>query len=253
MLQLLVSFTWETPRMSINLIESERRSQGSLGGTLVSIALHASLISLAVYSTAKAGEASVRVPIDTVTVFYPPQPKKPPRTPVTRTTPAQPSHPPAPSLPREPVPRAPVDIPDKLPSIDSSIGTTIPAESLFDGGLANTREHGAGSATGSDSGEPMLASQVDKPVMARDGNPNPKYPSLLESSRTEGSVLVQFVVDTLGRAEMNSFKVLDASNDRFAQSLRSTLPKWRFYPAEAGGRKVKQIVQLPLRFVAPSR
>ena len=83
MLQLLVSFTWETPRMSINLIESERRSQGSLGGTLVSIALHASLISLAVYATANAGEASVMVPIDTVTVFYPPQPKKPPRTPVT--------------------------------------------------------------------------------------------------------------------------------------------------------------------------
>ena len=59
MLQLLVSFTWETPRMSINLIESERRSQGSLGGTLVSIALHASLISLAVYATANAGEAKV--------------------------------------------------------------------------------------------------------------------------------------------------------------------------------------------------
>jgi hypothetical protein len=31
------------------------------------------------------------------------------------------------------------------------------------------------------------------------------------------------------------------------------LPKWRFYPAEAAGRKVKQIVQLPLKFVAPSR
>jgi protein TonB len=250
MLQLLVSFTWETPRMSINLIESERRRERSFRGTFVSIALHASLISLAVYATASAGEVSVEVPIDTVTLIYPQPPKQVPRAP---STPAQPSLPAAPALPRQPVPRAPVDIPDKLPPIDSSIATTIPAESLFNGGAPVVRGQGVGAATGSDSGEPMFASQVDKPVMARDGNPTPKYPSLLESSRIEGSVLAQFVVDTLGRAEMSSFKVLDASNDLFAQSLRSTLARWRFYPAEAGGRKVKQIVQLPLRFIAPSR
>ena len=42
--------------MSINLIESEQRTQKSLGGTLVSIAVHACLISLAVYATASAVE-----------------------------------------------------------------------------------------------------------------------------------------------------------------------------------------------------
>jgi periplasmic protein TonB len=89
--------------------------------------------------------------------------------------------------------------------------------------------------------------------MARDDNPIPNYPSLLESSRIQGTVLVQFVVDTLGRADMQSFKVLQSSNELFVQSLRAALPKWRFYSAEAGGRKVKQIVQLPLKFVAPSR
>ena len=250
MLQLLVSFTWETPRMSINLIESGRRSRRLLRGTFVSIAFHAGVISLAVYATANAGEVSVKVPIDTVTLLYPPQPKDVPRTP---STPAQPSRPSTPALPREPVPRAPVDIPDKLPPIDSSVGTMIAAETLFNGGASDTGGKGVGSATGFDSGEPMLASQVDKAVMARDGNPNPQYPSLLESTGIEGSVLVQFVVDTLGRADMNSFKVLDSSNDLFAQSLRSTLPMWRFYAAEAAGRKVKQIVQLPLRFIAPRR
>jgi len=59
MLLLLVSFAWETPHMSISLIESEHRSQRSLGGTFVSIALHASLITLAVYATASAGVVSV--------------------------------------------------------------------------------------------------------------------------------------------------------------------------------------------------
>jgi len=89
--------------------------------------------------------------------------------------------------------------------------------------------------------------------MARDGNPVPGYPALLERSGIEGRVLVEFVVDTLGRPDMKSVKVLESSNELFVQSLESALPRWRFYPAEARGRKVKQIVQLPLRFIAPSR
>src|SRR5947209_18496166 len=69
---LLVSFTWETPRMPINLIESERRAQKSLRGTFVSVAVHASLITLAVYATANAGQLKVSTPADTVITFYPP-------------------------------------------------------------------------------------------------------------------------------------------------------------------------------------
>lgn len=236
--------------MSIDLIESARASHRSLGDTFVSIALHAGLITLAVYATANAGEPSVKVPIDSVTVFYPPEPKEPAHP---RSTPAHPSTPTTPEPPREPGPRAPIDIPDHLPPIDSPWGM-IPAESLFvDRGVRGSGKGAAGSLTGSDSGEPMLASEVDRPAMAREGNPIPKYPALLESSRMEGSVLVQFVVDTLGHADMQSFKVLESSNELFVQSLEIALPKWRFYPAEAGGRKVKQIVQLPLKFVAPPR
>jgi len=44
--------------------------------------------------------------------------------------------------------------------------------------------------------------------------------------------------------------VLESSNELFVRAFAETLPKWRFYPAEAGGRKVKQMVQLPLKFVA---
>lgn len=236
--------------MSINLIESERASQRSLGGTFVSIALHASLITLAVYATAHASESSAKVPIDTVTVFYPPQPKEHARE---HGAPAHPHAPSTPAFPREPVPEPVSKIPDKLPPIDSCLGAS-PAESLFvNRDASGSGKDGAGSLTGADSGEPMFAFQVDKPAMAREGNPIPGYPALLESSRIEGSVLVQFVVDTLGRADMQSFKVLESANELFVQSLLAALPKWRFYPAEAGGRKVKQIVQLPLKFIAPHR
>jgi protein TonB len=250
MLQLLASFTWETPRMSINLIESERASHRSLGGTFISIALHASLITLAVYATAKAGEVGVKVPSDTVTVFYPPQPKEPAPQ---HGHPAHPNAPSSPALPREPVSSPMVEIPDHLPPIDSPVSTT-PTEDLFVDSVVHGSGKGeTGALTGSDSGEPMLASQVDKPAVARTGNPNPEYPAPLESSRVEGSVLVQFVVDTLGHADMQSFKVLEASNEKFVGSIENALPRWRFYPAEARGRKVNQIVQLPLRFVAPPR
>ena len=114
--------------MSINLIESEHASQRSLGGTFVSIALHASLITLAVYATANAGSVSVKVPMDSVTVFYPPQPKEP-RHP-THGPPAHPNTPSTPAFPREPVPGLVIEIPDKLPSIDSSIGAVPSGESL---------------------------------------------------------------------------------------------------------------------------
>jgi protein TonB len=249
MLQPSVSFTWETPRMSINLIESERHAERSLRGTFVSIALHAGLITLAVYATANAGQLSVRTPFDTVSVFYPAQPKEPAHP---HEASGHSSHPTSPELPRNPGPRAPVDIPDKLPPIDPSTGS-IPIENLFPTGASASGKHTAGPLTGSDFGEPMFASEVDKPVVAREGNSIPVYPSMLESSRVEGSVVVQFVVDTLGRPDMHSLEVLESSNELFVESLRSALPKWRFYPAEAGGRKVNQIVQLPLRFVAPRR
>jgi protein TonB len=250
MVQLLVSFTWETPRMSINLIESERRTQKSLGGTFVSVALHAGMISLAVYTTARAREAPMPPTIrpDTV-VFYPAQPEHESHTHPARSPRRDPA---TPTPPRDPVIKSPIEIPDRLPPIDSRTVGVSP-ESLFSVGGGGSDMRGSTSTRGAYTGEPLFASQVEKPAVARDGNPNPRYPSMLESTRVEGSVLVQFVVDTLGIADMSSFTVLQSSNELFAQSLRSTLPKWRFYPAEAGGRKVKQVVQLPLKFVAPRR
>jgi periplasmic protein TonB len=245
---LLVSFTWETPRMSISLIESERRSQKSLGGTFVSVALHASLITIAVYASANAGEVKPTTPVVTEITFFPRQPVETARK-------HEGSSQPRPKTKAAP-PRAAQlgfspHISDSLPSIDSP--AVAPAESLFSGRGSAGASNGVDSSSGSGTGEPMLASQVEKPAVPREGNPIPKYPSLLESSRVEGQVLVQFVVDTLGRIDMRSFTVLESTNELFAQSLQATLPRWRFYPAEAGGRKVKQMVQLPLKFIAPRR
>jgi protein TonB len=71
---------------------------------------------------------------------------------------------------------------------------------------------------------------------------------MLRQAGVEGEVLAQFVVDTSGRAEAGSLKILKSSHDLFAQAVKNALPQMRFIPAEVGGRRVKQLVQQPFSF-----
>jgi protein TonB len=77
--------------------------------------------------------------------------------------------------------------------------------------------------------------------------PEPRYPTSLRESGIQGRVVAEFVVDTLGRAELDGLK-LDASRDLFAEAVRAVLPRYRFTPGEAAGRKVRTRVQLPFDF-----
>jgi protein TonB len=63
-----------------------------------------------------------------------------------------------------------------------------------------------------------------------------------------GHVAVQFVIDTLGRAEMGGLTIVEATDPLFAQSVRTVLPRYRFSPGEVGGQKVRTLVQLPFDF-----
>ena len=64
----------------------------------------------------------------------------------------------------------------------------------------------------------------------------------------EGTVMAQFIVDSTGRVEPGSFKVLKSDHDLFTAAVKSALPNMRFLPAEVGGRHVKQLVQQPFQF-----
>lgn len=90
--------------------------------------------------------------------------------------------------------------------------------------------------------------QVEKTAQLVPGTPGPQYPDQLKASKTEGGVFVQFVVDTSGIADMRTLKVLKSSDELFTTSVRSAIPTMRFSPAEVGGRKVKQLVQMPFQF-----
>jgi TonB family protein len=90
--------------------------------------------------------------------------------------------------------------------------------------------------------------QVERPVTIVQTGVGPRYPDSLKTTRTEGEVLVQFVVDTTGLIQLTTFKVLKASHGLFVDAVRTALPDLRFEPALVGGRKVRQLVQQPFQF-----
>lgn len=89
--------------------------------------------------------------------------------------------------------------------------------------------------------------QVDVPVRPLSGDA-PQYPAALRERSVSGRVLAQFVVDAMGVPEMQTFKILESSNELFSQAVRAAVPAMRFAPAMVGGRRVPQVVQQPFTF-----
>jgi len=143
---------------------------------------------------------------------------------------------------------APVDIPDVNPVGGSTAKVTneadVPGRDVAGG--VNSGVVGSGGAPNAD--QAYFDFQVEKPVAPIPGSGAPRYPDILRSAGVEGEVLAQFVVDTSGRVDISSYKVIRTSHELFAASLWAALPAMRFMPAEVGGRKVKQLVQQPFVF-----
>lgn len=95
---------------------------------------------------------------------------------------------------------------------------------------------------------PYLEFEVERPALAKRGNPAPRYPVDRRQLGFEGEVLTQFVVNQAGRAEMRTFRVLKPVHEEFVRAVRDVLPRMRFSPAELGGCAVRQLVQLPFAF-----
>ena len=93
------------------------------------------------------------------------------------------------------------------------------------------------------SGKIYFEFEVMKPVSQRPGTASLRYPSELRKANIEGQVLVQFVVDTKGVVDMSTFKVLGATEPLFVLAVKDCLSGTHYYPAEIGGKKVRQLVQ----------
>ena len=215
------------------LLESAARRPRRGQGTLTSILAHAALVTAAVILTTS--EPRPRVgPVEIVRLALPrvftPAPS-------TATVPRAS----APGsltfreirvvVPTVAIPAAPAN---------PSAGDVFPDSGVFREGIGPTRIV--------DPSYPYFGRLVDRQIVPWKGNGNPEYPHSLRAAMVEGHVLVQFVVDTTGRVEPNSFKVFVSTHPLFAESARRWLARTRYYPAQIYGRPVRQWVQQQIAF-----
>jgi protein TonB len=218
------------------LLESNSRRERSAGGTIASVGAHTALITAAILATAHARVQSRSTPELMHTVYFPPRP-------VAGSAKQSDA-----STERSVI--APIALIDtrrigiSTPTIEISAAPSNPIDfPSHPGGVG-----GSGQGETASSGGVFDANQVEKQVALVAGSAAPRYPEVLRSSGVEGQVMAQFVVDESGRAEVDSVRFLRSDNRLFEDAVRSALPRLRFTPAEIGGRKVRQLVQMPFVF-----
>src|SRR5213594_1897049 len=74
------------------------------------------------------------------------------------------------------------------------------------------------------------------------------YPPALRRAGLQGRVTVQAVIDTLGRAEPASLKVIARPNTAFDQSARAYVLHAVFRPARVKGRAVRVLIKVPVDY-----
>ena len=237
--------------MFSTLIESRHPHMLRPQEAAMSLAVHAGLIVLAVLATTAGPKVVDSLKAEAITLAeLKPEPKKP----------DPPPEPPK-VLPRDAVVApplakgfqvltAPITIPDKIPDVDLSKAVTDEADFSGRGVEGGVGKGVVGGVVlpNHPADQPYFEFQVEKPVLPREGNPVPAYPNTLREASVTGHVTMQFVVDTAGRVELRTARALDSTHELFTIAVRNALPNMRFYPAEVGGRKVKQLVQQAFEF-----
>lgn len=101
----------------------------------------------------------------------------------------------------------------------------------------------------------VAAPREAEPVVVKP--PLSYYPPLLQSRGVEGRVMMEFVVDTTGRADAETIHdvwprerprltgALGAHYQELVRTARNMVLSTRFAPSEVGGCKVRQVVQQP--------
>ncbi len=227
------------------LLESRAQRPRRLRTTVVSVLLHAALataaVTLTIWSPERANATEPRDP----PLVYVPIASDPPSPPVRHPDAAlaRPARQPEVLNPR---------IPDVvLPMHDFQIGTILPPIDAVLGdprGLSRPTTGPGDALSLGTSGGAIDARDADRAPLVLGHPVVVRYPATLRSAGIEGRVVVQFVVDTLGRAELGDLRVIESPHTLFSDAVREALARFRFSPGEAGGRPVRTRVQIPFTF-----
>jgi protein TonB len=228
-----------------NLIESKQKRFTSMKQTITSIVLHVVVIFAAVKATTGAAEQLREILQDTTMVFLKPAEPPPPPPPE--------APPPDAIVTANPPPQGfqtvipPTDIPKEIPPVN--LNEKFDAKDFSGKGVEGGIAAGIVGGTGpvDTQAETYLEAEVDDPVNPIN-IPRPRYPPVMQQAGITGSVDVQYVVDTTGHAESNSWKVLKSTNKAFEEPAREAIMKGVFKPARIRGKAVRQLVQQKISF-----
>ena len=92
---------------------------------------------------------------------------------------------------------------------------------------------------------------AENPALTVDRNPAPveMKPAILQTGKippgvigAKGAVVkADVIIDTLGRADMTTFKIIKSSHPWLTAQVKSAIPKWKYTPAELAGCKVTRV------------
>src|SRR3989454_1802842 len=105
----------------------------------------------------------------------------------------------------------------------------------------------SGSGDGRAADQVYAEAAVDEPAAIVSAPPL-EYPPALRQAGLQGRVTVQAVIDTLGRAEPASLKVIARPNTAFDQSARAYVLHAVFRPARVKGRAVRVLIRVPVDY-----
>ena len=231
--------------MFTTLVESRAVRRRTTRGAAISIALHSLFIAAAVALTHPRFVDAYPHRDPYGPVVYVPAPMRETQRP---TAPTSATPPTAPNISQIHIP-APTITPLSLPPTDYAGPALPPDHILIGGGTPGPSVPGPGEPTNDFRPGGVVDERVVDRVPRIIGNaPAPRYPDMLRQSGATGQVVVRFVVDTLGRAEMGDVAVVEATHPLFASAVKSALAFYRFSPGEAAGRKVRTMVQVPFTF-----
>lgn len=230
-----------------NLIESGgKKDLGNImANNAASIVFHAIMIALAVYGTLHAGEAAVeRVRQVDLTVQTQKQEEKkeePPPPERVATVDPPPKGFQTLSIPTN----IPVDIPP--PQTNQHFDAADFSGVGVEGGVARGVEGGTGPVI---TDQPYMEAVVEERPERIDGTCAAlRYPSALQQAGMSGRVMIEFVIDTLGRAERGSLRVINSFHPLAETPAKETVQSCRYRPGRIQGRAVRVRVQIPINFV----
>lgn len=219
---------------------------------------HALVIALAVSVTRGAIENSQPMTADPAILLFVPKPPPPPAEPEAKREPVVSAT--VVSVPPKGFQTvvAPRDIPDVIPPVDLAQRPLDPRDFTgrgVEGGVASGVVGGTGVVDLSGAGDlgaiyeaTTKDDRFEQAAIVRP--PTPRYPAALAAVGIEGKVSVEFVIDTLGRVEPASIRVLQTTHEAFESSARTAVAAALFRPARLSAHPVRQLTRQSIRFVA---